>query len=264
MSIAQAQKSAPVIVAEQPDAQQVRDELSNLLNRYPPSLHKVLQLDPGLLGNQAYLAPYPALVNFLTAHPDIIRNPSFYIGAPEEPYRRPDRATQVLELWQNVLAGVAVITGFSLAIALLVWLIRTLVDYRRWNRLAKVQADVHAKLLDRFTANNELLAYIQSPAGSRFLQSTPIMLDDGPRSVGAPLGRILWSLQGGVVLLAGGVGLLIVSGRVTEDASQPLHALGVLGIALGLGFVASAIISYVISRRLGLIEPPAAPSQQHP
>ena len=91
-----------------------------------------------------------------------------------------------------------------MGIGLLVWLIRTLVDYRRWNRLAKVQTDFHTKILDRFTANNDLLTYIQSPAGSKFLQSTPIMLDAAPRSMGAPLGRILWSLQGGIVLACGG------------------------------------------------------------
>ena len=141
-----------------------------------------------------------------------------------------------------------------MAIGLLVWLIKTLVDYRRWNRLARVQTDVHTKILDRFTANDDMLTYIQSPAGARFLQSAPIMLDAAPRSMGAPLGRILWSVQGGVVLLAGGIGLQVVSSRVADDAAQPLHALGVLGIALGLGFVASAIISFVISHRLGLID----------
>jgi hypothetical protein len=59
------------------------------------------------------------------------------------------------------------------------------------------------------------------------------------------------------VLMAGGIGLQVVSARVADDASQPLHALGVLGIALGLGFLVSAIISFVISQRLGLIEPPS-------
>jgi hypothetical protein len=159
----------------------------------------------------------------------------------------------VMEMSRDMLDGLAIFAGFGMAVGLLVWLIRTLVDYSRWNRLTKVQTDVHTKLLDRFTANNELLTYIQSPAGSKFLESTPIMLDAAPRSVGAPLGRILWSVQGGVVLMAGGIGLQVVSGRVAE-ASQPLHALGVLGIALGLGFVVSAIISFVISNRLGLIE----------
>ena len=80
------------------------------------------------------------------------------------------------------------------------------------------------------------------------------MLDAGPRSVGAPLGRILWSIQAGVVVAAGGIGLQVVSQHISEDAAQPLHALGVLGIALGIGFVISAAVSFLISRRLGLIE----------
>lgn len=262
---AQAPKSATVVTIEQPDAQRTKEELSRLLEHYPPSLRNVLALDPGLLGNQPYLAPYPALVSFVNAHPEIERNPSFYVGEGSFPRSPQDHATQVLEMWKDTLAGLAALTGFGMGIGLLVWLIRTLVDYRRWNRLAKVQTEVHTKLLDRFTANNDLFAYIQSPAGSKFLQSSPIMLDAAPRSVGAPLGRILWSIQGGVVLMAGGIGLQVVSARVADDASQPLHALGVLGIALGLGFLVSAIISFVISQRLGLIEPssPALRTEIH-
>jgi hypothetical protein len=249
------------VTIEQPDAQRTRNELSRLLENYPPALRGVLALDPTLLGNQSYLAPYPALATFLNAHPEIARNPSFYAGEGSGPRSRQDHATQVMEMWRDLLNGLAVFAGFGMAIGLLVWLLRTLVDYRRWSRLAKVQTDVHTKLLDRFTANDDMLAYIQSPAGSKFLQSSPITLDAGPRSVGAPLGRILWSVQGGLVLIAGGIGLQVVSGRVADDASQPLHALGVLGIALGLGFVLSAIISFVISQRLGLIELPSPAAQ---
>ena len=124
--------------------------------------------------------------------------------------------------------------------------------------MAKVQTDVHMKLLDRFANNEELLAYVQSPAGSRFLESAPITLDAPPqRTVGAPVSRILWSLQGGVVILAGGIGLLFVSARVAlPEASDPLRGLGIVAIALGIGFVLSAAMSYVISRRLGLIDIP--------
>lgn len=267
---AQAAKSAAAMqpqtspTVEQPDAQRTREELSTLLQRYPPTLSSVLALDPSLLGSQSYLAPYPALVNFLGAHPEIARNPSFYLGWGPGGRLNQDPATQLQELWRGVLAGLAVFAGFGMAIGLLVWLIRTLVDYRRWSRLAKVQTDVHTKLLDRFTANDDLLAYIQSPAGARFLQSSPITLDAAPRSVGAPLGRILWSVQGGLVLIAGGIGLQVVSGRVADDASQPIHALGILGIALGLGFVISAIISFVISQRLGLIEPASPAPRNEP
>jgi hypothetical protein len=76
--------------------------------------------------------------------------------------------------------------------------------------------------------------------------------------MGAPLGRILWSGQAGLVLAALGIGLQMVAERVSGEVGEPLRVLGVLGISLGLGFVISAIISFVISRRLGLIETPAA------
>jgi hypothetical protein len=240
---------SPITAIEQPDAERVREELSGLLDRYPPSLRSVLQTDPSLLGNQSYLATYPALASFLNAHPEAAGNPEFYVGTDHGPRRDP-----AFEMWQNVLAGLAVFLGFGMAVGLVTWLIRTWIDYRRWSRLAKVQTDVHTKLLDRFTGNEDLLAYIQSPAGSKFLESSPITLDAGPRSVAAPLGRILWSVQAGLVLAAAGIGLRFVSGQVGGDASQPLQVLGVLGIALGLGFVISAIISFVISQRLGLIE----------
>src|SRR5271168_4888615 len=131
----------------QPDAQHVKEELSGLLEHYPPSLRSVLALDPGLLENQSYLAPYPALVSFLKAHPEIARAPSFYIDAP---HAHQDGAAPVIDMWKDVLGNLTAFAGFGLGIGLLVWLIRTLVDYRRWNRLAKVQTDFHTKILDRF------------------------------------------------------------------------------------------------------------------
>jgi hypothetical protein len=246
--------SAPIPGVDLPDPQRTRGDLTRLLYHYPPALKGVLQLDPSLLTNQLYLSPYPALASFLNDHPEIARDPQFYVGnatgnrAPEDPSARS------IQMWQQTLGGLAVFLGFGMAIGLVTWLIRTWIDYRRWSRLAKVQTDVHTKLLDRFTANDDLLAYIQSPAGSKFLESSPITLDAGPRSVSAPLGRILWSVQAGVVLAAAGIGLHFVGGQVSGDASQPFYAMGILGIALGIGFAISAIISFVISQRLGLIE----------
>jgi len=82
---AQAPKPVPPVALatfDQPDAQRTRDEMARLLERYPPSLRAVLSVDPSLLGNQPFLATYPALVSFLNTHPEIEHNPSFYIGTP--------------------------------------------------------------------------------------------------------------------------------------------------------------------------------------
>jgi hypothetical protein len=256
-----------IVSIEPPDAQRTKQDFYNLMQRYPPQLKSVLALDQSLLSNPSFLTPYPALAGFLNAHPEIAHNPSFYIGENNDrrnySYQQ-DRANAAVELWRSVINGIGVFLGFGMAIGVAVWLVRTVVDYRRWNRLAKVQTDVHTRILDRFTDNAELLAYMQSQPGKRFLESTPIMLDAGPRSVGAPLGRILWSVQAGLVLAAAGTGLELVSGRFTEDAAQPMQVLGALGIALGIGFILSALISFWISHKLGLIEPPSRTLRQEP
>ncbi len=241
---------------DQPDAQRVQRDLSQLLSHYPPSLRQVLSIDPTLITNQAYLAPYPALVSFLTAHPEVVRDATYYVGGRfPSGFPPPQDRDRAQEMWNGVLSGIAVFAGFGMAIGLLVWLIRTVVDHRRWSRLTKTQTEVHTKLLDRMSTNEELLAYIQSPAGSRFLQSTPIALNPASRPEGAPLGRILLSVQGGVVLLAAGIGLQVVSWQgMARDAAPAIRVLGILAVALGIGFLVSAIISFVISHRLGLIE----------
>jgi hypothetical protein len=237
---------------EQPDANRTREEFHRLLERHPPSLRGVLALDPSLLGNPAFLAPYPNLSGYLTAHPEIARNPAYFVGDGPRQFDNPER--RAAELWRDVFQATAVLTGLGFFFGLLIWLVRTAIDYRRWSRLSKVQTEVHTKLLDRFTANADLLSYIQSPAGSKFLESSPIRLDAGPRSIGAPLSRILWSLQGGFVLIAAGIGLQVISGRVGTEAAQPLGAMGIIALAVGIGFLVSAVASYFLSWRLGLIE----------
>jgi hypothetical protein len=157
-----------------------------------------------------------------------------------------------------MMAGVAVFVVLVSITGALMWLIRTVIDYRRWLRLSRVQAEVHTKLLDRFASTEDLLGYIQTPAGRRFLESAPIPLDQGPRALGAPLGRILWSVQAGLVLAAGGIGLLIVGRQAVIEVAAPLQSMGVLGLALGAGFIVSAGVAFALSRRLGLF--PATPA----
>lgn len=244
----------------QPDAARTKEELNALLERHSPALRTILALDPTLLNSPSYLAPYPAIASFLAAHPEIARDPAFYFDNPRERRRTPPE--RMFDFWNDVLAAFAALLGAGLAIGLLSWLVKTLIDYRRWSRIAKVQSDFHAKILDRLASSEDLLAYIQSPAGAGFLQSSPIHLDAGPRSVAAPLGRILWSVQGGVLLIAAGAGLWAVSARLEPALAQPLHSFGILALALGLGFVLSAAVSYVLSRRLGLVAPaPDAPAE---
>jgi len=251
-----------VTTSTDPNASQVRQEFFRVLQKYPPSLGRILKLDPGLLSNDAYLAPYPLLTAFLKDHPEVRRSPAYYLEQVDvySGYRR----SEEMQMWEVMMAGVAIFVMTVTMLAAFGWIVRTLVDYRRWHRLSKTQAEAHTKLLDRFSANEELLAYVQSPAGSRFLQSAPIALDPGARSMGAPFARILWSVQAGVVLAMAGVGLHYVSSRVDETVREPIFTVAVIALSLGAGFIISAFVSYVLSRRLGLLDGPAVAGRETP
>jgi hypothetical protein len=250
-----ASPTAPVVEA---DARETREQLRELLSRYPPDLGRILKMDPTMLQNQAYLAQYPGLAAFLAAHPAVVHNPGYFLEFVRQSYdytEPADPKRQAIDMWRNVLDGVAVFTVMVFVGGLFAWLVRTVLDHRRWLRVSRVQTEVHNKLLDRFAGTGELLAYVQTPAGQKFLEAAPIPLDPGSRGIAAPLGRILWSVQVGVVLVIGGLGFQFVSGRVIQEVAEGLWMIGVLAVAFGLGFVLSGVVSYALSRRLGLLEP---------
>jgi hypothetical protein len=228
------------------DVQSTRAEFNELLNAwYPPTLRQVLQLDPSLLQNPVYLRAYPKLEEFLIAHPEVAHNPTFFVGMPLEPNRR--RGVDL-----EPLAAAAAFLGF---VGFVIWVIRSIIGHRRWLRVSKLQTEAQAKILERFANNEELIQFIQTPAGRRFVDASSTPLE--PRSLGAPVGRILWSVQVGLVLLFAGIGLEVL-GRSTplesEDLSVVFHVIGGIVIALGVGFLFSGLASYFLSRRFGLFD----------
>jgi hypothetical protein len=254
--------AAPQVVLNDQDSRETRADFEALLKRYPPSVGRVMRIDPSLMRNDAYLAPYPPIATFLQQHPDVVQNPTYYLEHVDYEMwnpRQPDDARSAsVRAFQEMMQVLAVMAAVGGAAFVVIWIISTLVNYRRWYRTSKVQTEVHTKLLERFSSNEDLMAYMQTPAGRRFLESAPLPLDGPARSVGAPLSRILWSLQAGVVLAVASLGVLFVSNRVVEEIAQPLFAIGVLVLAIGTGFVVSAGASFVLSKRLGLLDGPAA------
>ena len=234
------------------DANGTREQLMQLLQRHPSEVGEVLARAPQLLGNEAYMASYPDLKAFLAEHAEVAANPAYFFGMYLDNH---DARTPTLRFWEDFLSGLAAMLVSAFGALLLVWLVKTILEQRRWNQLQRVQAEVHQKVLDRLGTNEQLLAYIETPAGRRFLQSAPILLE-GPRPVSAPIGRVLWSMQVGLVLVAAGLGILIVSGQVPPLAGMPLRVVGVATLSIGIGFAVSSLASFVLSRRLGLLAQP--------
>jgi hypothetical protein len=121
--------------------------------------------------------------------------------------------------------------------------------FRRF-KIAKLQADVQSRLLEKVGSGQDLLAYAQTDAGRQLLESLQV-----ERVVShAPYGKILGALQAGIVLFFFGSGMLLLRSHVsTPQGSEGFTVLGTLCIALGLGFGFSAAASYYLSRSFGLL-----------
>lgn len=249
----------PVSPSAQMDAQATREALMQILEKHPPSVGRVLKLDPSLMRSESYLASYPELRDFLAKHDEIPQNAPFYLESirvsQNENFYQP--RSQKVELAAGVLAGFAAFLAAGLVLGTLVWLIKTVLEQRRWSRLSKIQAEVHSKLMDRFSSNDDILTYVQTPSGRRFLESgpSPLQQDMAP-AVAAPLARILWSMQIGAVLLVTGLGLLFLSARAFFEIQEIFYIAGCMATALGAGFLVSSVAAYVLSRRLGLLDRP--------
>ncbi len=258
-AVTQPAASAPAApaAADERTAQDTRQRLREILEQYPPSVGQVLRLDPSLLSRQDYLALYPTLAAYLAQHPEVAHNPVFFIGAPNSGPPYIDNRSHAANAIQNVFIGLEVLLGIVTAIITLAWLARAAIEHRRWLRATKIQTDAHNKIVDRLSSNEDLLAYMQSSTGQRFLTASFSAPAAGapPAIVGAPFNRILWSVQAGIVLAAAGIGLLFAKNGVIEEVAEPMQVISILSIALGIGFIASAFASYAMSRQLGLIEP---------
>jgi hypothetical protein len=261
------QAPAPVAARTvQADANQTKRDFYQVLDQYPPAVGRVLRLDPTLMTNPSYLESYPNIAAFLAQNPDVARNPGFYLDRYESSYiesQPPDPRRESLRMWRDAMEFLGAFSVFCVVMIALFGLIKYIMEYRRWGRISKVNAEVHNKILDRFGSNEELLAYVDSPAGRRFLEATPITPSAAPsQSVAAPYGRILLSVQIGVILLALAAGFVGISAYSIEEVQPVLNGLAVLALCLGVGSIASAVASYLLSRKLGLL-PEAAARPEH-
>ena len=236
---------------------EVREQLTRLLQQHPDELWMILKLDPALLTNEAFMSGYPEVQDYVARHPEVLKNPRFYLSHFNSPAQYRSSLDGIFEL-------LAVVGGIGLTVVALGWLIRTLIEQRRWKQLSRTQSDVHNKILDRFNTTEQLLEYIRTPAGGKFLESAPIPLHvERPASwrASTPAVRILWSVQIGVVTAIVGLGMLLLSAVFEKDSSQGLFALGAIALCVGAGFIASAFVSLKLSRRLGLWEDGGAPPE---
>jgi hypothetical protein len=133
------------------------------------------------------------------------------------------------------------------------WVVYTISTNIRRAHAARGVADLHAKLLDKCAASQDLVTYLESSSGRRFLESAGA---EGTQ----PWSRILNAMQAGFILSLVGIAELIV--RTLEpnaDTDQFLLVSGAVALAIGLGFLISAATSFMLSRSWGLLTPSQLP-----
>jgi hypothetical protein len=238
-----------------------RRQLLELL-QMSPKLSSFIARDPSLLAEQDYISRNnPELAKFLEAHPQIARNPEFYLFADlgndvprfhSESGWRESRNPASEEIVRDVVPFLV----FLVILGALLWLLRVVLENLRWRKTFHVQSDVYNKLLDKFSTNEELLSYVRTEAGQRFLESslTPLMRIEPPRAIGSPLARVFTPLQLGLPLTLVGGGLLYLRDTVPEGAA-PLSVFGMLALMLGIGFIISAGVALLLARHMGMLPP---------
>ncbi len=250
------------------------------------NIYSELLKQPKLIRDKAFLQQHPELAAFLKEHPEVAQRSSFAevwpvpveMGAEAVPFLGRETlagpcgpALKIQALQNEVekarsgrypdrydlgrfMGDAGPFLAFVIILSALLWVFKVILDNRRWGKVAKVQAEVHTKLLEKFSNSQELLTYIGTEPGKRFLESQPFQLEaEGARPTPYPLGRMLFSMQLGVVLLLVGLGLLFLRSHVTEGA-QGCLVLGTLASTVGIGFLLSTAASYGLSQHLGLLE----------
>ena len=140
------------------------------------------------------------------------------------------------------------ITGF--VFATFSWIAYVILEILRTRQRVQATSALQGKLIDRLGAQDVGL-FLSSENGGQLLRALSHQPPDDAAHV-----RVLRALQAGLVFLALGIGLFVYSSMraLPIEVEDGVAFFAILAVALGVGLLSAAGASYVLSRRLGLLE----------
>lgn len=120
---------------------------------------------------------------------------------------------------------------------------------RQGRHAAEMQAQLQQKMLDRFSNSQDLIAFLQTPEGRRYLDR----FTEAP--VSRPVDRTLGSVRTGIIVTFIGAGLLVMGALLGYELDENAPLLfGLLAVFLGAGFLVSAFASHRLALQWGLLD----------
>ena len=126
------------------------------------------------------------------------------------------------------------------------WGFKTFLNHLHNQRLVKLHYALQDKLLEKLGSSPEAIEYLHSDAGEK-------MFALATKERTNPYTRILTALQSGAVISLLGIGFIFLRNQVPSEGAEAFMVVGVLGLCLGLGFLASAAAAFFFSKQWGLI-----------
>jgi membrane-bound ClpP family serine protease len=131
-------------------------------------------------------------------------------------------------------------------ISFVVWTIVT-----GWQRSQQVKrmAEFNGRLIERLGSVQDVAQFLQTEGGSKMLSSFTI-----ERVSSSVRERVLRGAAIGVICIALSVGFLVLGRIFTWEDYHGFTIIGVIALCLGLGFAASAAVSYFLAKGLGILD----------
>lgn len=129
--------------------------------------------------------------------------------------------------------------------AMFAWFAWTIFSTIRRYKIASLQANIQARLLEKVGSGQDLLTFAQTEAGREMLEALKVERQ-------SPHARIIGALQTSIVMICVGAAFLFLRGRV-YGTEEGFLVFGTLATMLGIGFGLSAFASYYLSKSFGLL-----------
>lgn len=141
--------------------------------------------------------------------------------------------------------------GFYLMTILCIWILA-----RAKSQRAQIQAEVQSKLIERFQSAPELIEFLQSEPGQKFVTGVDATARVMTRE------KIIGGIRNAIIFSMLGIGFLAlcISDEIRNDF---MLFVGTMLLVLGLGFLIATFVSMKLSRSMGLINgKPAEPTTE--